>query len=81
VKFKCKDGSPYDALLSLSKTFFKGQPCLQAIVQDVTERQRAEEEKGKLTKFMTDREERVIELKKEVNDLLKELKRSAKYKE
>jgi|GEM_PF-2411021 len=80
VKFKCKDGSPYDALLSLSKAFFKGQPCLQAIVQDVTERRRAEEEKEKLTKFMTGREERVVELKDEVNRILRELGRPEKYK-
>ena len=43
VKFKRKDGSTYDALLSLSKINIKGKPCVQAIVEDITQRKRAEE--------------------------------------
>ncbi|HAV78527.1 MAG TPA: hypothetical protein DCX53_14355 [Anaerolineae bacterium] len=43
AQFKRKDGTPYDAVLSLIKTTFEGQPCIQAIVQDVTDRKRAEE--------------------------------------
>ena len=42
VQFKRKDGSPYDALLSLTPIQFKGQACIQAMVEDITERVRAE---------------------------------------
>jgi len=61
---------------------------LLGTVQDITERLRAEEdlkqkmaEVEKINRFMLDRESRVIELKKEVNRLLKELGRPASYKE
>ena len=43
VQFKRKDGSPYDALLSLKPIQLKGQACIQAMVEDVTERVRAQE--------------------------------------
>lgn len=43
IKFKRKDGSPYDTLLSLSLIHFKGQPRIQALVEDITERKQAEE--------------------------------------
>ncbi|RJR49201.1 MAG: PAS domain-containing sensor histidine kinase [Desulfobacteraceae bacterium] len=42
VRLKRKDGSPYDALLSLRPLRFKGEPCWYAIVQDVTEQKKAE---------------------------------------
>ncbi|NQU67819.1 MAG: PAS domain S-box protein [Candidatus Marinimicrobia bacterium] len=43
VQFKRKDGTPYDALLSLSHTTFKGKPCVQSLVEDITERVQADE--------------------------------------
>lgn len=43
VQFKRKDGTPYDALLSLRPVQIKGAPCWQAMVQDVTKRKKAEE--------------------------------------
>ncbi|HEY9151254.1 MAG TPA: PAS domain S-box protein [Anaerolineales bacterium] len=43
VRFKRKDGTPYDALLSLAPIEFQGQTCLQALVEDVTERKHAED--------------------------------------
>ncbi|MCD4718044.1 MAG: PAS domain S-box protein, partial [Desulfobacterales bacterium] len=43
VRFKRKDGTPYDALLSLRLIQFKGKPCWQAMIQDITERKRAED--------------------------------------
>ncbi|MCX6149556.1 MAG: PAS domain S-box protein [Ignavibacteriales bacterium] len=43
VKFKRKDGSAYDTLLSLSRININGQPRIQALVEDITERKRIEE--------------------------------------
>ncbi len=43
VKFKRKDGSPYDALLSLTPLQIGGEPFVQAIVEDATEKKKAEE--------------------------------------
>ncbi len=42
VQFKRKDGTVYDALLTLVPIVFQGQACLQALVEDITERKRAE---------------------------------------
>ncbi|MBI4730651.1 MAG: GAF domain-containing protein [Chloroflexi bacterium] len=44
VQFKRKDGSPYDALLTLTPALFENKPCVQALVEDITERKRAEQE-------------------------------------
>ncbi|MEW6195656.1 MAG: PAS domain S-box protein [Bacteroidota bacterium] len=44
ILFKRKDGNPYNAVISLTKTIFKGQPCIQAIIEDVTDRIKAEEQ-------------------------------------
>ncbi len=43
VLWKRKDGSPFDALLSLTPSTFGGKPCIQSIIEDITERKRAEE--------------------------------------
>ncbi len=43
VRFRRKDGSPYWASLSLSQVTFQGRPCTQALVEDITERQRTDE--------------------------------------
>ncbi|MDP3148357.1 MAG: PAS domain S-box protein [Ignavibacteria bacterium] len=42
IQFKRKDGSPYDTLLTLSIIHFKNQPMIQALVEDITERKKAE---------------------------------------
>jgi PAS domain S-box-containing protein len=42
VRFKRKDGTPYTALLSLRPIKFKGNPCMVATVEDITERKREE---------------------------------------
>lgn len=42
VRFRRKDGSAYDALLSLSHTTFGGRAAIQAIVEDITEFRRGE---------------------------------------
>jgi PAS domain S-box-containing protein len=41
VQFRRKDGTPYDAVLSLKSVQIKGESCWQAMVQDVTERKLA----------------------------------------
>ena len=42
VRFKRKDGSLYDALLTLAPIQYGGQPCTQALVEDITARTRME---------------------------------------
>ncbi|MBT4497115.1 MAG: PAS domain S-box protein [Gemmatimonadetes bacterium] len=42
MQFKCKDGTPYDALLSLQPVQIQGQSCWQATVEDITARKRTE---------------------------------------
>ena len=44
VRFKRRDGTPYDALLSLTPVTIEGRPCWQAMVEDITERKKAENE-------------------------------------
>jgi len=48
VQLKRKDGTPYDALISLRSIQIEDKSCWQAIVQDITERNLAEQEKEKL---------------------------------
>ncbi len=43
VKFKRKDGSTYDALLTLTKLDIRGKPRLQVLVQDISPRRAAEQ--------------------------------------
>jgi PAS domain S-box-containing protein len=43
IQFKRKDGTPYDTLLSLRFIMYQGSPCLQAMVEDITERQKMED--------------------------------------
>jgi PAS domain S-box-containing protein len=43
IKFKRKDGSPYDTLLSLSIININDQPMIQAVVEDITDRKLAED--------------------------------------
>jgi len=43
IQFRRKDGFPYDTLLTLVPIEYNGEPCVQALVEDVTEQMRAEE--------------------------------------
>jgi PAS domain S-box-containing protein/putative nucleotidyltransferase with HDIG domain len=43
VMFKRKDGTAYDALLTLTPVMFGGKPCVQAVVEDITVRKRTEQ--------------------------------------
>ncbi len=42
VQFKRKDGSTYDALLTLTAVQYKGQHATQALVEDITARMEME---------------------------------------
>lgn len=44
IRFKRKDGSPYVALLSLTPVTIEGQRCWQAMVEDVTQQKRAQDQ-------------------------------------
>lgn len=44
VQFKRKDGTPYDALLSLTPVQIDGQLCWQALAEDMTQRNKTERE-------------------------------------
>jgi len=43
VRLKRKDGTRYDALFGISRIVVRGKSLLQTVVQDITERKRAEE--------------------------------------
>ncbi|MGV3524744.1 MAG: PAS domain S-box protein [Candidatus Sericytochromatia bacterium] len=42
VRFKRRNGRPYETLLTLAPIFFAGQSCVLALVEDITERKLAE---------------------------------------
>lgn len=44
IQFKRKDGTPYDALLSLRSVQIQEQSCWQAVVEDITQRKEAEKQ-------------------------------------
>lgn len=81
-----KDGREFPIELSLATWKIGADPSFTAIIRDITERKQTEtalkREKDDLQKanqVMIDREERVLELKHQVNDLLKELGRPPQY--
>lgn len=43
VKFRRKDGTAYETLLTLTPVNIDGKPCIQALVEDITARKRTEE--------------------------------------
>ena len=81
-----KDGQEFPIELSLATWKIGADPSFTAIIRDVTERKRAatalQREKDELQKqnqIMMGREERILELKREVNDLLKALGKVSRY--
>jgi len=80
------DGTLFDAEVALNRIKVDGQIYLQAIVRDVTDRKNIEskliEQLDELKRWqgvVLEREERVIELKNEVDELLLRLREPAKY--
>jgi two-component system, cell cycle sensor histidine kinase and response regulator CckA len=45
VQFRRKDGTSYDALISLSPVEFGGRPCWYSAVEDITDHKRSEQER------------------------------------
>jgi PAS domain S-box-containing protein len=93
IQVKKSDGTPFWVSISINRIVYSGGPALLATSIDITERKRAEEElrlrteelkssNEELTFFnrtMADREERMIELKKQANELCKQLGRPPIY--
>ena len=84
-RHKCKDGSTFPMEVNVYSVQLDRE-YLIASVRDITDRKRAAEEiQTQLQELqrwheaMLGREERVLELKREVNELLAELKRPARY--
>ncbi|MBW2436501.1 MAG: PAS domain S-box protein, partial [Deltaproteobacteria bacterium] len=72
VQFKRKDGRPYDCLLSLRRITYKGKPCTQAIVQDVTRLKEIE-------KMLRDSRERFLSLVETTSDWIWEVDQAGVY--
>jgi PAS domain S-box-containing protein len=94
VKLKRKDGIPFWGLSSVRPITYGGRPALLGAFVDITERKSAEEEikrraeelktmNEELVRFnraMVDRELRMVELKKQVNELCGKAGMEPKYK-
>lgn len=81
-----KDGSKMSVELNVTPVEYKGKPAVLGIMRDISERVKVERELKQrfkeleiFVKATEDREMKMVELKKEVNSLLKELGREAKY--
>lgn len=89
VEMKRKDGSLIRVEINAKAVKQNGKiSSIIVVLRDISQRKRAEQdlrqkmtEIEKLNKFLVGRETRIVEMKDEVNNLLKELGRSVKYKE
>jgi PAS domain S-box-containing protein len=80
------DGTPFNAEVSLNRVSIGGEFILQAIVRDITGRKQAEEEiKKQLDELRRwhnatlGRESRILDLKREVNELLSQTGKPPRY--
>jgi PAS domain S-box-containing protein len=93
IQVKKSDGTPFWVSISINRIIYSGEPALLATSIDITDRKRAEEDlrmrteelretNEELTFFnrtMADREERMIELKMQINELCKQLGKPPHY--
>jgi two-component system, cell cycle sensor histidine kinase and response regulator CckA len=80
------DGNCFAADIIFSSLKLDGKSCLQMVFRDISARKKAEleqkrtqEETERMNRLMTGREQRILELKQEVNLLLEELNKPARY--
>lgn len=76
VRFRKKDGGGFWTLMSLRPVEIEGKRYWLAVIEDVTERKRAEAERGqyvneleRITRMMVDRERKMVELKDRISRL------------
>ena len=84
---KSKSGRIIPVDVTLNYLMFEGNAYIMASARDITERKQAEkelkqniEDLQKFTDMAIGREERMIDLKEEINGLLGEMGKSPKYK-
>lgn len=82
-----KDGKEISVEVSISAIKLRGQWTAVGIVNDITERKQVEkdlkdnlDDLERFTRLAINREDRMIELKQEINELLKQLGQKEKYK-
>lgn len=87
VKIKTKTGKALIGLFSGTNINIGDEPCLLTTMIDITEKKKDEEKLAKIlsetenmNRLMTGREERILELKTDINNLLKLLGKETKYK-
>jgi len=87
VTAKRKNGELFPAEIGISEVFLKEAKLFTAIINDITERRRAEkelkermEELERFSRLTINREEKMIQLKEEVNNLLEKTGQEKKYK-
>ena len=72
VQFKRRDGRSYDCLLSIRRISYKGKPCIQAIVQDVSRLKEAEN-------LLWESRQRFLSLVETTSDWIWEVDRDGAY--
>ena len=87
VKVKTKTGKELIGLFSVININVSEEPCWLTTMIDITEKKIAEEKLAKIlsetenmNRLMTGREERILELKIDINNLLRQLGKEIKYK-
>jgi len=87
TRHRRRDGTIYDVEISTNAAWFSGQKLIFCVCRDITDRKRTEEKMAEQLQelkrwqaVMLDREGRVLELKKEVNELLKQAGKEEKYR-